>query len=73
MHCLSCSKPIDTENDVKRGYCFKCHVKSVRLGFTYGKENFHGPTEREQQRIMEDSPKFKAGLIEKVPSRRELI
>jgi hypothetical protein len=43
------------------------------LGFTYGKENFHGLTEREQQRIMEDSPKFKAGLIEKVPSRRELI
>jgi hypothetical protein len=30
--------------------CFSCHVKSVRLGFTYGKQDFHGPTVRERQR-----------------------
>jgi len=45
----------------------------VRLGFTHGQEAFHGPTEREQQRAMEDSPRFKAGEIEKIPARKELI
>lgn len=73
MKCSTCERPIESENDIKRGYCFRCHVKSVRLGFTYGKEAFHGPTEREQQRVMEDSPRFKAGEIEKVPARKELI
>jgi len=43
------------------------------LGFTYGREVFHGPTEREQQREMEESPRFKAGEIEKIPARKELI
>jgi hypothetical protein len=43
------------------------------LGFTHGKEDFHGPTVRERQREMEDSPRFKAGEIEKVPARKELI
>ena len=47
--------------------------KDVRLGFTYGQEAFHGPTERERQRAMEDSPRFKAGKIEKIPARQELI
>lgn len=28
--------------------CFRCHVKTVNLGFTYGKEDFHGPTVRER-------------------------
>jgi hypothetical protein len=73
MHCSSCSKPIESENDIKRGLCFKCHVKNVRLGFTHGKEDFHGPTIRQRQREMEDSPRFKAGEIEKVPARKELI
>jgi hypothetical protein len=43
------------------------------LGFTYGQETFHGPTIREQQREMEESPRFKAGEIEKIPERKELI
>ena len=73
MKCSTCERPIDSENDLKRQLCFKCHVKSVRLGFTHGKEAFHGPTEREQQRAMEESPRFKAGEIEKVPARKELI
>ena len=67
MQCSTCSKPIEAENDLKRGRCFKCHVKNVRLGFT------HGPTVRQRQREMEDSPRFKAGEIEKVPARKELI
>lgn len=29
--------------------CFGCHVRTVNLGFTYGKEDFHGPTIRERQ------------------------
>jgi hypothetical protein len=73
MQCSTCSKPIEAENDLKRGRCFKCHVKNVRLGFTHGKEDFHGPTVRQRQREMEDSPRFKAGEIEKVPARKELI
>jgi hypothetical protein len=35
--------------------CFKCHVKNIRIGFTHGKEDFHGPTvrERQQQQVKE--------------------
>jgi len=73
MKCSTCERPIESENDIKRQLCFRCHVKDVRLGFTHGREAFHGPTEREQQRAMEESPRFKAGEIEKVPARKELI
>jgi hypothetical protein len=72
MKC-DCGRDLQTENDIKRGFCFGCHVKSVRLGFTYGKDNFHGPTIREQQRYYEDSQAFKDGKITKVPDRAELI
>lgn len=30
--------------------CFKCHVKSINIGFTHGKEEFSGPTIVERQR-----------------------
>ena len=73
MKCSTCKRPIESENDLKRQLCFKCHVKGVRLGFTHGQEVFHGPTEREQQRAMEDSPRFKGGEIEKIPVRKVLI
>jgi hypothetical protein len=73
MKCTTCNKSIESENDLKRQLCFKCHVKGVRLGFSHGQENFHGPTIREQQREMEESPRFKAGEIEKIPTRKELI
>lgn len=71
--CSDCGKTLATEQDIARERCFGCHVKTVRLGFTYGKENFHGPTEREQQRYYEDSKAFKEGKIEKIPARAELI
>ena len=29
--------------------CFGCKVKSISLGFTYGKDCFHGPTIAEKQ------------------------
>jgi len=73
VHCSTCKDPIEGENEIKRGVCFKCHVKTVRLGFVNGKEDFHGPTVRERQRYYEDSDAFKRGDIEKVPARKELI
>ncbi len=72
MKC-DCGRALESENDIKRGFCFGCHVKSVRLGFRYGKENWQGPTIREQQRYYEDSQAFKDGKISKVPARAELI
>jgi hypothetical protein len=29
--------------------CFKCHLKTVNIGYTYGKENFHGDTIKQRQ------------------------
>jgi hypothetical protein len=29
--------------------CFKCHLSGIRLGFSHGKEDFHGPTIKERQ------------------------
>jgi hypothetical protein len=35
----------------RRGsYCFKCHIRGIKWGYTYGKEDFHGPTVVERQR-----------------------
>ena len=73
MHCSSCSREIHTENDCRRGLCFRCHVKNVRLGFTWGIDNWRGPTTREIQRSYEESDAFKQGKIEKVSARKELI
>jgi len=73
MYCSSCLRPIESESDLKRCLCFKCHVKNVRLGFTYGIETFHGQTIRERQREIEDSKDFKEGKIEKLSARKELI
>jgi hypothetical protein len=73
MHCSSCNRQIDSENDRRRGICFACHVKTIRLGFRHGKDNWNGPTEREIQRSYEESDAFKQGKIEKVPARAELI
>lgn len=48
--CNDCSDVFYAPELPRRGaICFKCHIKDVRLGFTYGKEDFHGPTVRERQ------------------------
>jgi len=48
--CKSCEKNFIADEIPRRGeVCFSCHVKTVRLGFTYGKDDFHGPTVRERQ------------------------
>lgn len=49
--CEECSREFCDEQLPHRGaICFGCHIKSVRLGFTYGKDNFHGDTIAEKQR-----------------------
>jgi hypothetical protein len=55
--CEECSRQFYDEELPHRGaICFGCHIKSVRLGFTYGKDNFHGDTIAEKQRqIMSDA------------------
>lgn len=73
MNLCECGRPLTSEADHGRGYCFACHVKTVRLGFREGQHKFHGPTIRERQRYYEDSKAFKEGKIEKVPERKELI
>jgi hypothetical protein len=48
--CKQCDKAFEVDEMPRRGaICFGCHVKSVRLGFTYGQQDFHGPTIRERQ------------------------
>ena len=49
--CNQCGKTFTFDVVPRRGaICFKCHVGSVNLGFTYGRDNFHGPTIGERQR-----------------------
>lgn len=51
FNCIQCSREFAADEMPRRGeICFACHVKSVRLGFTHGKEDFHGPTIAERQR-----------------------
>ena len=55
--CNQCKKDFEVEELPRRGsVCFGCHIKTIRLGFTYGQEDFHGPTIRErQQQIVQDA------------------
>ena len=52
--CLECGDLFSFDVMPRRGaVCFKCHVKGIRLGFSHGKADFHGPTIRERQRQQE--------------------
>lgn len=55
--CNECSKDFEVEEMPHRGaVCFRCHIRTIRLGFTQGREEFHGPTIRErQQKIVSDA------------------
>lgn len=57
LACQQCSKEFQVEEMPRRGaICFRCHIKTIRLGFTQGKDEFHGPTIRErQQKIVSDA------------------
>lgn len=77
MECDLCGlNPLKTENDQKRGICFKCHVSGIKFGFRstgYGRSNWNESTIRETQKYYEESDAFKQGKIAKVPARKELI
>lgn len=50
LECEYCGKVFEVNDRPRRGdICFGCHVRSVNVGFRYGKENFHGPTIKERQ------------------------
>lgn len=71
MQCSLCRAELKTENDQKRGICFKCHVKGIKFGFRgveYGQSNWNNSTIRETQKYYESMPG-----VEKVPARKELI
>ena len=71
MKCSNCGAELTTEQDQKRGICFKCHVKGIRFGFRaveYGQKAWNNSTIRETQRMYEAMPN-----VEKVSTRKELI
>lgn len=49
--CQTCGKSFEFDEELPRrgAVCFGCHLKTIRLGFTHGKEDFHGPTIKERQ------------------------
>lgn len=55
--CEPCGKQFVSDEIPRRGaVCFGCHVKTIRIGFTQGREEFHGPTIRErQEKIVSDA------------------
>lgn len=73
LACSDCYKVLFTENDRKHGVCFKCRIGSVSLGFTYGKEEFHGPTINERKAEQEAGYRAAGIDFEPVPLRKELI
>ena len=68
--CDQCASRFEAEELPHRGaVCFKCHVKTIRLGFTYGREDFHGPTVRERQQQTVEQAKINGYNAEPVGSR----
>lgn len=68
--CVPCGRPFLAEELPRRGeVCFRCHVKTIRLGFTYGQEDFHGPTIRERQEKTVADAKINGYNAEPVGSR----
>lgn len=47
--CEICGKP-GGEERMGTVVHFACKLKGISLGYTYGRESFHGPTIREQER-----------------------
>ncbi len=67
--CISCGNEKDEPVQRRGCICFACHIKSVRLGFTYGKENFHGDTIAERQRKTVEDAKINGYNAEPVGTR----
>jgi len=72
--CDNCQRPFSVEELPIRGsICFRCHLKGVNLGFTWGKATFHGPTIKEQQDKQMADAAVNGLTIEKVSTRKTLI
>lgn len=68
--CVPCGRSFQAEELPRRGeVCFRCHVKTIRLGFTYGQEDFHGPTIRERKEKTVADAKINGYNAEPVGSR----
>jgi cytochrome c5 len=68
FNCVQCGGFVSVNEVPRRGnICFKCHIKTVDIGFKFGKENFHGPTIKERQdKIVSDA---KAAGVNAVPAK----
>lgn len=67
--CTKCGTHVDDIVQRRGEICFKCHVRTISLGFTYGQEQFHGPTIAEQQRKTVADAKAKGINAEPVGTR----
>lgn len=68
--CEICAKEVVTESIPRRGkICFGCHLRTINLGFTHGKEDFHGPTIKERQEAQVAQAKAAGINAEPVGSR----
>lgn len=48
--CDNCGSNFEADTLPPRGaVCFRCHIRTVRIGFSHGKEDFHGPTIKERR------------------------
>lgn len=65
VKCDTCDDIFTFDVMPRRGkVCFKCHLRGIRIGFTHGKQDFHGPTVRERQKQQE-------AIIETLPGGSE--
>ena len=68
--CEKCDARWVEDQMPRRGpICFKCHVKTIRIGFTHGQEDFHGPTIAERQRKQVADAAAEGRTIEPVGNR----
>lgn len=49
--------------------CFKHKIRTINLGYTMGKDEFHGPTIRERQREQEAQATAAGISWEKLPEK----
>jgi|JI9StandDraft_1071089.scaffolds.fasta_scaffold00275_20 hypothetical protein len=68
--CETCGATFTFDVIPRRGkICFKCHLGGISIGFSHGKETFHGPTFGERQREIVDRAKETGREVEPVGAR----
>ena len=69
-NCTECGETFSFETLPRRGkVCFRCHLKTIRMGFSEGRETFHGETIRERCREIESEAAAQGRQIELVGKR----